>query len=79
MAEIYNEKEWKEEKTKLLLMASEIHGNQWKFIHKNYFNYRTLHSIATTELIYYLDYLVIIYKSNSPKYFKMNMQRMKLQ
>ena len=45
MAEIYNEKEWKEEKTKLLLMASEIHGNQWKFIHKNYFNYRTLHSI----------------------------------
>src|SRR2546421_219061 len=45
MAKIYNEKEWKEEETNLLLMAREIHGNRWKFIHENYFNYRTLHSI----------------------------------
>ncbi|CAG8658516.1 12318_t:CDS:2 [Funneliformis caledonium] len=24
---------------------SKLHGNRWKFIHRNYFNYRTLHSI----------------------------------
>ncbi|CAG8510637.1 3817_t:CDS:1 [Funneliformis mosseae] len=38
-------KEWTEEETKLLLMASKIHGNRWKFINSHYFNYRTLHSI----------------------------------
>ncbi|CAI2176802.1 4898_t:CDS:1 [Funneliformis geosporum] len=38
-------KEWTEEETKLLLMASKIHGNRWKFINRHYFNYRTLHSI----------------------------------
>ena len=30
--------ETEEEKTNLLLMAREIHENQWKFIHENYFN-----------------------------------------
>ncbi|CAG8612976.1 15705_t:CDS:2 [Funneliformis mosseae] len=38
-------KEWTEEETNLLFMALELHGNRWKFIHRNYFNYRTLHSI----------------------------------
>ncbi|CAB4496099.1 unnamed protein product [Rhizophagus irregularis] len=45
LAKVYNWKEWKEEETKLLFLASEIHGNRWKYIHKHYFNYRSLYSI----------------------------------
>ncbi|GBB91004.1 hypothetical protein RclHR1_01810007 [Rhizophagus clarus] len=45
IAKGYKLKEWKEEETNLLFMALEIHGNRWKYIHKHYFNYRSLHSI----------------------------------
>jgi len=43
--EIGLKREWTEEETKLLLMASKIHGNRWKFINRHYFNYRTWFSI----------------------------------
>jgi hypothetical protein len=45
VAKIYNLNEWNEEETNLLLMALEIHGNRWKYIHKHYFNYRSCHSL----------------------------------
>lgn len=45
MAKVYNWKEWKEKETNLIFLALEIHGNRWKYIHKHYFNYRSLDSI----------------------------------